>query len=182
MQAARVVGWRAHRRRAAARSLRLPRASPLPDAIKVYLSNRETANLAPASLRKYGVVTQKLQAFADSRGYTMLDQFTARTSTFSTARASSASARKGRCSKTSGAFFRFFVNREFIAKSPVSADLKPPIGGIRMANKMPFSDEQLADIIKACDQNSTDTRKMAAGATVTARVNGPAKISRTSSG
>jgi site-specific recombinase XerD len=25
--------------------------------------------------------------------------------------------------------FRFFVNREFIAKSPVSADLKPPIGG-----------------------------------------------------
>jgi hypothetical protein len=37
------------------------------------------------------------------------------------------------------------------SKSPVSPDLRPPIGSSRAANKVPFTDEQLADIIKACD-------------------------------
>ena len=135
----------------------LPEAAPparitVEDAIKVYLSNREAANLAPASLRKYGVVTRKLQAFADSRGYTMLDQFTATDIDvfYSTSKLGIRS--KAKMLENIRSLFRFFVNREFIAKSPVSADLKPPIGGNRMANKMPFSDEQLADIIKACDQ------------------------------
>ena len=49
-------------------------------------------------------------------------------------------------------FFSFCVNRELVATSPVSPDLKPPIGANRVANKLPFTDEQLADIIKACDQ------------------------------
>lgn len=48
-------------------------------------------------------------------------------------------------------FFRFAVHREWIAKSPVSPDLKPPAGAASAVNKMPFTDEQLADIIKACD-------------------------------
>jgi integrase len=49
-------------------------------------------------------------------------------------------------------FFRFCVHRDWIAKSPVSPDLKPPAGSTRVANKVPFTDEQLADIIEACDQ------------------------------
>jgi hypothetical protein len=49
-------------------------------------------------------------------------------------------------------FFKFAVNREWIPKSPVSPDLKPPAGSTRSANKVPFTDEQLKDIIKACDQ------------------------------
>jgi integrase len=124
----------------------------IPDAIKVYLSNREAANLAPASLRKYGVFTRKLQAFADSRGYVMLDQFTATDVDvfYSTSKLGIRS--KAKMLETLRAFWRFCVNRELVAKSPVSADLKAPMGANRMANKMPFTDEQLADIIKACDQ------------------------------
>src|SRR4051794_26342299 len=34
----------------------------------------------------------------------------------------------------------------------VSPDLKPPVGANRAVNKAPFTDEQLADIISACDQ------------------------------
>jgi integrase len=135
----------------------LPEATPPPritivDAIKVYLSNREAANLAPASLRKYGVFTRKLQAFADSRGYVRLDQFTATDIDvfYSTSKLGIRS--KAKMLENIRRLFKFFVNRDFIAKSPVSADLKPPIGANRMANKMPFTDEQLADIIKACDQ------------------------------
>jgi hypothetical protein len=100
-----------------------------PDAIKVYLSNREAANLAPASLRKYGVFTRKLQAFADSRGYVMLDQFTVTDIDvfYSTSKLGIRS--KAKMLETLRAFWRFCVNRELVAKSPVSADLKPPMGG-----------------------------------------------------
>jgi integrase len=49
-------------------------------------------------------------------------------------------------------FWRFAAHREWVAKSPVSPDLKPPAGSTRAANKMPFTDEQLADIIEACDR------------------------------
>jgi hypothetical protein len=40
----------------------------------------------------------------------------------------------------------------------VSPDLKPPIGANRVANKLPFTDEQLADIIKACDEVNADNK------------------------
>jgi hypothetical protein len=49
-------------------------------------------------------------------------------------------------------FFQYAVNRDWLSKSPVSRDLKPPKGAARAANKMPFTDEQLEDIIQACDQ------------------------------
>lgn len=54
-----------------------PAGITIADAIKVYLENRGTANVAPGTLRKYRTFTKKLQAFGDSRGYIMLDQFTA---------------------------------------------------------------------------------------------------------
>lgn len=49
-------------------------------------------------------------------------------------------------------FFRFCVNRDWIPKTPVSPDLKPPVGANRLANKAPFSDEELDRIIAACDK------------------------------
>jgi len=42
----------------------------------VFLTNREGAKIAPATLRKYRTFTKQLTTFADSRGYVMLDQFT----------------------------------------------------------------------------------------------------------
>ena len=48
-------------------------------------------------------------------------------------------------------FFRFCLNRKWVKVSPVSSDLKPPQGASRVANKIPFTDEELARIINACD-------------------------------
>ncbi len=49
-------------------------------------------------------------------------------------------------------FFTFCVNREWLARSPVTRDLKPPLGANRVANKVPFTDEELTRIIDACDR------------------------------
>jgi integrase len=60
-------------------------------------------------------------------------------------------------SKTVRAFFRFCMNREWLPKNPVSADMKPPIGANRVANKAPYTDEELQRIIDACDLIGTVT-------------------------
>jgi hypothetical protein len=52
----------------------VPGRITIADATKVFLSNREGAKIAHATLRKYKTFTKQLTAFADSRGYLMLDQ------------------------------------------------------------------------------------------------------------
>ena len=49
------------------------------------------------------------------------------------------------------------MNREWLPKNPVSADMKPPIGANRVANKAPYTDEELQRIIDACDLIGTVT-------------------------
>ena len=134
-----------------------PTRITIADAIKVYLGNRETANVAPATLRKYRTFTKKVQVFGDSRGYVMLDQFTATDMDVFYSGSTLGIRAKGKMLEKLRTFFRFAANREWISKSPVSPDLKPPIGSSRTANKVPFTDEQLADIIKAC--NHLDDQK-----------------------
>ncbi len=132
----------------------------LADAIKVFLTNREGAKIAPATLRKYRTFTKQLAAFAELRGYAMLDQFTsADIDVFYGSWKLGARAKAKRLG-TLRAFFRFCAKRKWVAvdatdtKSvgPVSSDLKPPIGANRVANKIPFTDEELHRIILACDR------------------------------
>jgi integrase len=44
------------------------------------------------------------------------------------------------------------MNREWLSKNPVTSDLKPPLGANRAANKVPFTDDELQRIIRACDR------------------------------
>jgi hypothetical protein len=46
------------------------------DAVKVFLTSREGAHIASPTLRKYKTFARQLTAFAESKGYIMLDQFT----------------------------------------------------------------------------------------------------------
>jgi len=46
----------------------IPGRIMIADATKVFLSNREGARIAPATLRKYRTFTKQLITFADSRG------------------------------------------------------------------------------------------------------------------
>jgi integrase len=132
-----------------------PSATPsrvsVEEACNVFLANRE-ATVAYPTFRKYKTFTKQLQAFADSRGYVVLDQFRPADIDVFYTKSTLGPRSKAKMLERLRSFFRFALNRDWIGKSPVSPDLKAPSGGNRPVNKAPFSDEQLADIIKACDQ------------------------------
>jgi integrase len=134
-----------------------PVSTPVPgrititDATKVFLSNREGAKIAHATLRKYKTFTKQLTAFADSRGYVMLDQFTSGDIDVFYGGWNLGARAKGKRLGTLRAFFRFCMNRKWLHENPVSTDIKPPMGANRVANKAPYTDEELQRIIDACD-------------------------------
>jgi integrase len=120
-------------------------------ACDVFVKNREAAGLASATLRKYRTFTKQLTAFADRCGYVMLDQFGPDDIDRFWVTWKLGPRAKGKRLTTLRGFFRFCVNRKWIAESPVSEDIKPPVGSSRLANKAPFSDDELRRIIDACD-------------------------------
>ncbi len=129
-----------------------PKRVTIAEAIKVYLSNREAAQIEPATLRKYKTFTGQLTAFADSRGYLMLDQFARADIDIFYSGWKLGPRAKGKRLGTLRTFFRFCMNRKWLAENPVSEDLKPPKGANRTANKVPYTDEELQRIIDACDK------------------------------
>jgi len=122
------------------------------DAVRAYLSIREGARIAPATLRKYRTFTKQLREYADRRGYVMLDQFTAADIDVFYASWALGARAKGKRLGTLRSFFRFCMNREWLSRNPVTADLKPPLGANRVTNKVPFTDDELENIIRACDR------------------------------
>ena len=129
------------------------------EAGQAFLTNRETKQVAPATLRKYVTFIKQLRAFADTRGYLMIDQFTTSDVDLFYARLKMGARAKGKRLGTLRAFFRFCVNRKWIDETPVSVDLKPPIGSSKAADKMPFSDDEIARIIAACDKPPCPPRR-----------------------
>ena len=121
------------------------------EACKIFLTNRETAEIAAATLRKYRTFTKQLTAYADGRGYVMLDQFAPGDADQFYAGLKLGPRAKGKRLGVLRAFFRFAVHRKWIDDTPVSPDIKPPVGSSRSADKMPFSDEELTRIRKACE-------------------------------
>lgn len=70
----------------------------LPTPFRIFLTQCEGAKIAPATLRKHRTFTKQLTEFANQRGYVMRDQFTS-------------------------ADIRFCMNRGWLPKYPVSADM-----------------------------------------------------------
>ena len=126
------------------------------DACRVFVTNRESAGVAPATLRKYRTFTKQITAYAESRGYVMLDQFTPADVDLFWANWKIGGRAKGKRLHTLRAFFRFCLNRKWIPESPVSVDIKAPIGSSKAANKAPFTDDELQRIIKGCDDVKVD--------------------------
>jgi integrase len=122
------------------------------DAMTAFLAIREGSKIAPSTLRKYRTFCHQLRAFADDIGYIMLDQFGAADIDVFYSRWQLGPRAKGKGLGTLRAFFRFAVAREWLTKSPVTNDLKPPLGANRVGNKFPFTDEELERIYTACDR------------------------------
>ena len=122
------------------------------DAMKAYISLREASKMAPSTLRKYRTFAKQLTEFAEGRGYVMIDQFTAVDIDFFYAKLELGVRTKGKRLVTIRSFFRFCATREWLTKSPVSTDLKPPLGANRVTNKVPFTDDELPAIMAACDR------------------------------
>jgi integrase/recombinase XerD len=122
------------------------------DAFRVFITNRESAGLAPATLRKYRTFAKQIVAYALNRGYVMIDQFTPADIDLFWASWKLGPRAKGKRLTTLRAFFRFCVNRKWLPESPVSADIKAPVGSSKAANKAPFTDKELNRIIAACDR------------------------------
>lgn len=121
-------------------------------ACQAYIANRKAAGLKPSTLRKYQTFAKQVGAFADGLGYVMLDQFTPGDIDQFWVKWKLGARTKGKRLTTLRGFFRFAVNRKWIAESPVSGDIKAPVGSSRAANKAPFTDEEITRIIAACDK------------------------------
>lgn len=121
-------------------------------AIATFMSIREGEEIALSTLRKYRTFTKQLLAFAESHGYKILDQFTSADVDAFYSGLKLGARTKGKRRSTIRSFFRFCTNRKWLRESPVSVDLKPPKGANRVANKVPFTDEELHNIIAACDR------------------------------
>lgn len=120
-------------------------------ACEAYIANREAAGLKPPTLRKYHTFAKQIREFADELGYVMLDQVTpADIDRFWTNWKLGPRA-KGKRLTTLRAFFRFALNRKWIPETPVSSDIKAPVGSSRAANKAPFTDDEINRIIAACE-------------------------------
>jgi integrase len=122
------------------------------DGCRVFLANRQSANLAAATLRKYETFTNQITAYAESKGYVFVDQITADDIDLFWANWKLGPRAKGKRLTTLRGFFRFCVNRKWISESPVSSDIKAPVGSSKAANKAPFTDDEVKRIIAACDQ------------------------------
>jgi len=133
-------------------ALSAPSRITIVDAVKVFLTNREGTKIASATLRKYKTFTKQLTGFAETQGYVVLDQFTSSDMDVFYSGLSLGVRAKAKRLSTLRAFFRFCVNRKWITENPVSTDIKPPVGASRVANKFPYTDEELQRIIEACDR------------------------------
>jgi hypothetical protein len=164
-----------------------PARITIADATHIFLTNRESVQIAPATLRKYRTFTKQLTEYADGRGYVMIDEFTPADADLFYAGLKLGPRTKGTRLGVLRAFFRFAVNRKWMPETPVSADIKPPVGSSKSADKMPFSDEELDRIRKACDNAHRPMHQrerspaMSAASTKTRRdrARGPAKTSKT---
>ena len=118
-------------------------------ATTAYLSNRSGRKIAEATGRKYRTLVNQILAFAESKGYVMMDQFTqADMDQFYQGWKDGIRARGKKLERLKG-FLKFCLKRKMISENPVE-DLQPPVGAGSAANKTPFTDTEIQRMYTAC--------------------------------
>lgn len=121
------------------------------DALQVFVTHKIASGIKPATIRPYRTFKKQVSRFAAEKGYQMIDEFTALDIDLFWATWKLGPRAKGNRLTTLRGFFRFCVYRKWLIESPVSPDIKPPVGASLPANKAPFTDDELDRILAACD-------------------------------
>jgi integrase len=121
------------------------------DAIGAFIATRTNRGISSATLKKYRTFTKQLQVYADSRGYAMLDQLDV--SDMDRFCASWKDEKRSRAKKLERlkSFVKFCLKRKWMTED-IADDLRAPEGSSIRPNKMPFTDDELSRIYKACDE------------------------------
>jgi integrase len=121
------------------------------DATEAYLAKCKNRSIQPTTYAKYKTFTNQVEAFATDRGYVFLDQLTvADMDRFYASWADGIRAKAKKLDRLK-AFTKFCLKREWITKD-ITSDLEVPQGSSIPLPKAPFTDEELDDIFKACDE------------------------------
>jgi hypothetical protein len=88
------------------------------DAVEVFLTNRQGAKIAAATLRKYRTFTKQLTDFSDKRGYVMLDQFTSADIDVFYSGLESRRAREGQTSRHAARFLSILRESGMVVEKP----------------------------------------------------------------
>ena len=113
------------------------------------LVQREGRKIAAATARKYRTFVKQLRAFADSKGYVMMDQFSQTDmDEFYLGWKDGVRARGKKLERLKG-FFKFCLKRKMITENPAE-DLEAPVGAGSAANKTPFTDQEIQRMLTAC--------------------------------
>jgi integrase len=121
------------------------------DATAAFIAKCQNRGIAIATLKKYKTFVKQLMAYADSRGYVMLDQFTINDMDRFYAWWKDGVRAKAKKLERLKAFVRFCLKRKWIAEN-ITEDLDPPEGSSVPANKTPFTEEEMSRIYAACDK------------------------------
>ena len=129
------------------------------DATNKFLAALVANRLRPATLRKHDLIARQLNAFCQERGHVFLRQLNVeQVRDFrNTWKLNSLSASK--TLERLRSFFRFCIESEWIEKNPASA-IK--VGKVEEPDVLPFSDQEVTKILRACDTFSGDQRRIKA--------------------
>jgi site-specific recombinase XerD len=126
-----------------------PERFTIEQATGAYLANRAGRAISPATARKYRTLVKQLRAFADSKGYIMLDQLGVTDMDAFYLSWNDGVRSKGKKLERLKGFFKFCVKRKMIAENPAE-DLQPPVDAGSAANKTPFTDVEMQRMYAAC--------------------------------
>jgi integrase len=120
------------------------------DAIAAFMSSRASRDVSLGTIKKYRTFANQLQAYSDSRGYVSLQQLDV--SDMDRFYASWKDEKRSRAKKLERlkSFIKFCLKRKWLAED-IAEDLRAAAGSSIPPNKMPFTDEELDRIYKACD-------------------------------
>jgi integrase len=120
------------------------------DASEAFVASRTNRGIAAPTLAKYKTFIKQLRAYCDSRGYVRLDQLTVADMDRFYASLERRHAGEG---KEAGPpeILRQILPQEKVVAENIAEDLQAPPGSSIPANKMPFTDEELDRIYRACD-------------------------------